>query len=798
MAMRNMRKRDLTGPGLFVLLAAVMLSCNNHKSTENTRSVLDWNSGWKFIKDTASDDFYSPGYADRLWESVTLPHTPNIEPLVVNDQWRGIAWYRKKFKISEDLSGKNVYLKFEGAMQVADVWINGNRRITHYGGYLPFFIDITGDLISDSNIVAIRLNNEENLKVPPGKPLETLDFNTYGGLYRNVSMIITDRLHITDPAETQRTGGGGIKVEIDSITATHAFLSITTHIQNNREKDSEIRLVHSLINKNGEEAAKVVSPDTLIMAGKETEYYLKLKVKNPELWHPENPVLYTLHTILSDDKKEIDVIDEKIGIRKIELKADGFYINSNKFFIRGTNRHQEYPYIGYALSDEAQYRDAVKIKSAGFDFVRLSHYPQSQSFLDACDELGLLVMNCIPGWQYMGDSVFRKNSLDDCRNMIRRDRNHASVVFWEVSLNETQMDTAYMEEANRILDEELSGKALSAGWVDYKAYDLFIPARQHASPPDYWNNYRTGERPVFIAEYGDWEYYAQNAGFNQTDYNGLKPEERNSRQFRSDGEKRLLQQALNYQESSNSNLKGRSTIGHANWLMFDYNRGYADDIEASGIADIFRIPKFSFYFFQSQRTPMKLTSDNVQSGPMVYIASWWQPWSSQRIRVFSNCEEVALYLNNELIEKRTHDTDAFSSQLNYPPFTFSMESYREGTLKAIGYVNGKQVAEHLVRSPQEPVALAVEYDLSGIPLNTSGKDYIFVYAKVIDRNGTVCPVNGLPVEFSISSNARLIGENPAAVQAGIASIVLQTMPGSGEVRVSAKTDELKSGELVIR
>jgi beta-galactosidase len=183
------------------------------------------------------------------------------------------------------------------------------------------------------------------------------------------------------------------------------------------------------------------------------------------------------------DDQIIQTEVEKIGIRSIELTQNEFLLNGEKKYFRGTNRHQEYPYVGYAISKNANRRDAIKIKQAGFDFVRLSHYPQDISFLEACDELGLLVMNAIPGWQYYSDDPeFLKNSYQDIRDMVRRDRNHPSVVFWEVSLNESPMTDTYMVEANKILKEELPFEdTYSAGWIDHEAFDLYFDVNMCAS-----------------------------------------------------------------------------------------------------------------------------------------------------------------------------------------------------------------------------------------------------------------------------------------------------------------------------
>lgn len=748
---------------LFILsIIALLFSCTKESiyMPKDQRITKHFNTEWQFTTDSSAS----------VWEKISIPHTPKIEPLVVNNQFQGNMWYKKKFTITD--STKNYFLRFEGIMHEADIWINNKFVSKHVGGYLPCIIDLS-DYISykSENEIILNVNNEDNPIIPPGKPLGTLDFNYYGGIYRNVELIETNKIYITDPI-LENNSKAGVLIHLLKITNEYAEGIAHIHARNNSDSDANLETIITFTDASNKKHV-FNSLHELIKANDDKLIKINFKIHNPLLWSTAKPNLYKTEIQIFNDKKLVDDIELNTGIRTIKLTKNDFYLNGEKKFIRGTNRHQEYPYVGYAISKNANYRDAVKIKQAGFDFVRLSHYPQDESFLDACDKLGILVMNAIPGWQFFGDSFFVENSYQDIRNMVRRDRNHPSVIFWEVSLNESGMTEEYMIKANKILKEELPFNATySAGWIDHSSYDLFIPARQHGKPPKYWSDYKNNERPLFIAEYGDWEYYAQNAGFNQTQFQDLKEEERSSRHLRSAGEKRLLQQALNFQEAANSNRKGKSTIGDANWLMFDYNRGYADDIEASGISDIFRIPKFAYYFYQSQRPPFDTAALKEGTGPMVKIATYWQAESNTNIKVYSNCEEVELYLNDSLIERAKPTINQFSDHLRFPPFIFNIKKFEPGKLKAKAYINEKLVVEDVIQTPLAPKSIIIEIDESTIPISNIENDIIIVHAKLVDANGTIVPSNSGNVQF-ITSEGNLIGENPAPIEAGIASILLK-------------------------
>lgn len=780
---------------ILLILILVILAFKFGSTEEKdypTRNVENFNDDWRFIRKSKPAD-------TDLWEKVTIPHTTNIEPLVVNDQWQGISWYKKTFYWH--LSGnQKVMLRFEGVMQEAELWLNNKYLASHKGGYLPFLVDLSDKIISGNNELMIKVINTDNPTIPPGKPLKDLDFNYYGGIYRDVSLITTQQIYITNAVHANKQASGGLLVRFDDITKNSAHTNIGVHVKNESDKRSKIHFTASLRAPNGESISGI-SNMKRIEPGSDISLTAMVEIIDPELWSPNSPALYNLAINLYADDELIDNVTEKVGIRKHELRADGFYLNDEKIFLKGTNRHQEYPYVGYAISDNAHFRDAIKIKNAGFDMVRLSHYPQDEAFLDACDELGLIVMNAIPGWQYFHEGEFVENSYQDVKNMIRRDRNHPSVIFWEVSLNESGMTDDYMVNANKILKQELPfDDTYSAGWIDHPAFDLYIPARQHSKAPDYWSKYNKNGRKILIAEYGDWEYYAQNAGFNQTAFEGLKEDERTSRQLREYGEKRLLQQALNFQEAANSNRMGSNTIGHANWLMFDYNRGYSNDLEASGISDIFRIPKFSYYFFKSQRKPDEISLDpRIETGPMVKLATYWTAESSSKVKVFSNCDEVALYLNDKLISRQKCTRNMYSTHLAKPPFEFKVGKFTPGTLRANGYINNKLVAIESVSTPGISAKLDLLYDVGGVAIDEDQPDLVFLYAAVKDKDGTTTATDSSMIDFKlISGNAELIGENPIRAKAGIASILLKTYNIKAKIMVEASSASgLKPGSVEI-
>jgi beta-galactosidase len=768
-----------------MLLFTMLLGCN-HTDEQINNSIeyndvaisISLNKDWQFKR----LDKKNESGGDGEWQQVSLPHTPKIEPLIVNDQWQGIVWYKKSIQAPKTWGNKKLFIRFEAAMSHAEIWLNEIKVGEHLGGYLPFTLDVTEVMkVGGINDLKIKLNNQDNPIIGP-KPLNILDFNTYGGLYRGVNILVKNLLYITDEIHANKVASGGVFVSFPQVSKEASVVNVKTHIVNEAQQNKNFILKQSLL-FNGILVSQPSEKSLTLNPDDNNQFSQNLTVLDAQLWSPQHPNMYELSTEIYSEGKLIERKLTRIGIRKFEFNAKHeLLINGEKTFLRGVNRHQEYPHVGYATSPQADYRDAVKIKSAGFDYVRLSHYPHSTAFMDAADELGLVLIDAILGWQYyLEDPDFKKQIVNTCHDLIRRDRNHASVLAWECSLNESSMPEKFIADLHQVVQQE-DPNGYSAGWQ--LGYDLYLQARQHRQ-----KHYDVPTQPYNVSEYGDWEYYAQNAGLDQDSWSNLKEEERTSRQLLNSGEARLLQQARNLQEAHNDNLT-IPAFADGYWVMFDYNRGYADDIEASGIMSLFRLPKYSYFFYQSQRDPRE-KSLLYDSGPMVHIASEWNEKSSTDVRVFSNAEEVELWLNDALVAKQTPSKNKYSTHLPHPPFEFSIDKFSAGNIVAKAFINGKPVAEHKISTPGVPTAIKLSLDISGKKPVEGVNDIVFVYAQLIDSKGSLVPINGHDLNFYSTGDIEVLYSKKSITEQGKAAILIRIGKSLKDASIQANSLSLK-------
>lgn len=742
------------------------------------------NEGWLFHRDDTRRIERADGVPTGAWTRVDLPHAARIEPRVPTAPWQGTVFYKRQLDLRLR-PGERAIVRFEGVMNVADVWLNGKHLGQHLGGYLPFAFDIT-DLASKSgrNELVVRANNDDNQVTGP-KPLKQLDYIQHGGIYRGVRLIVKPAVHVTDEMLSDTPGGGGVFVTYPQVDKSSAVVHVKTEAAN-ASNGAQTVTVRQVLTRQGREVA-VAQESVRLGAHERRHVEIPLRVAQPALWSPQAPHLYELTTTVQASGSA-DSVTTRIGIRRLAFEDGRLLLNGEPLRLRGVNRHQEYPYVGYALSEAADVRDALLIKRYGFDFVRLSHYPQSSAFMAAADRIGLMVLPAIPGWQfYHPDPAFSRQALRTCADMIRRDRNHPSVVAWECSLNETQMPDALVQALHATVRAEYPGdQSFSAGWVP-QTYDLYLQARQHRLG----SKHALPAKPLIVSEYGDWEYYAMNAGLQQDAWADLKPADRSSRQALGAGEARLLQQARNVAEAHDDNA-ATPAFADGYWVMFDYARGYASDLEESGAMSIERLPKFAAEFFRSQRGPGEM-SPEWGGGPMVFIASHWQPDSSPRVRVFSNAEEVELLLNGKSLGRRKGGPSAAHPRLAHAPLEFDTGGFAPGELLARAYLDGKVVSEHRVRTPGEAVQLALALDDLGVPAVPG--DLVFLRARLLDAHGTTVPASGRAVRFANLQGAQVVGSEAVMTEAGIASVLVRVQAPrvTGKARSGDLTGDIEQG-----
>jgi beta-galactosidase len=401
------------------------------------RSVRSFNAGWHFHATFTPDLLTS----FRQGEEVALPHNAVELPFAYFDEraYQRVFAYQKVIGTHSALAGRELALVFDGAMANARVYLNGTEIAAHKDGYTPFTARLTGRLTEGDNLLTVVVDGTENPEIPPfgGR----IDYLTYAGIYRDVWLRVTDPVSI-----------GAVKIETPDALAERKSVRIRVDLDNPHALPLGGDVRATLRDGAGEVVAR-----TSALAAARTELALD-GLTGIALWDIDTPNLYTLEIACGED-----AVTETFGFRTAEFTPEGFRLNGRPLKIIGLNRHQSFPYVGYALGRAAQERDAEILKHVlHVNLVRTSHYPQSPWFLDACDRLGLLVFEEIPGWQHIGGAGWKAEAVANVRRMISRDWNHPSIVLWGVRINESQDDHDFYLETNRVA-HELDGTRQTGG-----------------------------------------------------------------------------------------------------------------------------------------------------------------------------------------------------------------------------------------------------------------------------------------------------------------------------------------------
>ncbi len=696
------------------------------------------------------------GLDESAFEKVSIPHANRIldkhkgdDFMKQIDSYRFVSWYRRHFALDESYAGKEIYINFEGVANVADVYVNGRFVGCHKGAYTGFTFDITDFVNTDGsdNLLAVKVDSTKRSDVPPEGG--SVDYCLFGGIVRDVNLIVKEKLHIDN-----------IFVTTPNIKDGDGSVAVEAKILNLGENDGNISLTASVKDASGN---IVATGEASAVSAKGSEALVKLTasaVSDVTLWNVNNPYLYTVEVKLTSDGKLFDSVSEKIGFRYFEFISDetesAFYLNGEKLLITGMNRHEQWPWIGRAVGKKYQAADADLIKASGLNAVRCSHYPQNIAFLDRCDEIGLLVMEEAPGWAHIGDGAWQNVYKTNVEEMILRDRNHASIITWGVRVNESP-DCHDLYVATNIRARELDPSRPTHGVRIGYTYetteileDIFTVNYTYPETPRY--------TPYVISEYStDW-----------TSGNG----------FPGAAAKQAVEFTNAFAWPLDYIYGNKFCSGGFAWCMFDYNNevNYTNTghVFYSGIYDLFRYPKSVAYMYKAQQSP--------EDGIVLYIANYWADEGKQDVVVMSNCDEVELLVNGKSAAKLAPN---HYTNLPHPMFKFTDIEFEKGCLTAVGYIGGKEVKTAVVKTPEmaEEIRLTPDYDT----IIVDGADFTSVTVELIDKNGTVLPYASDEVTITVTGAGKFIGEETIALEGGHTAFFVQSeYLKTGEITCTVK------------
>lgn len=846
--MKNEKLRKMKIKSLFFLLVFL---CQAHcRAAENWsvaglfplsdsgRLVYNFNQGWRFhlgeLKAADGSTIEAAGLDvdDSAWEVVSVPHSPLLTPVEGSGgkNYQGVCWYRKHFTMPQEVQGKNVTLYFEAVMGKQCIYVNGQLVKEHLGGYLPIQIDLTacGVKAGEKALVAVKADNSDDKTYPPGKKQSQLDFCYHGGIYRDVWLIAKNSLAFTDAVARDKVAGGGLFVHYRNISDKSAEMLLDAEVGRTvvGQQASGSAEAVTVVAKVKDAAGQVVA--TMKQGLKVKDFataHLSAKIRLPQLWSPENPYLYNVEVTLVKGGKVVDGGTLRTGIRSFEFRGqEGFWLNGKPYRqLVGGNRHQDFAYIGNALPNSQQWRDAKRLKEAGMNIIRVAHYPQDDAFMDACDELGIFMIVATPGWQYWNkDPRFGELVHENTRQIIRRDRNHPCVLMWEPILNETRYPEDFALQALQITKEEYPYPYRPVAAADMHSagvkenYDVLYGWTTDIGKED-----TPTDKCIFTREFGEMvdDWYAHN-NLNRT--------------ARAWGERPQLLQALCLNETYNEMLTGKPSehsalkapsalsplpshlssltspgqfIGGAQWHPFDHQRGYHPDTYYGGLYDAFRQKKYSMEMFRAM---------NPLSEPMVFIANEMTQFSDEDVVVFSNCDSVRLTLfEGDKVQTIAAASQSFtetsspaSTSASYPGifcfkdfwnfwearnYSYFQKNWQRVSLLAEGYKGGKIVCSQKKMPSRRSTKLRLYADDMGKPLEADGSDFIVVVAEVTDDNGNVRRLAMDQVEFEVIGEGSIIGDNddiaanPRRVEWGSAPILLRSSSTPGKIAVIAKS-----------
>ena len=764
------------------------------QETAQGRTILPINRNWRYhpAKVAGAE---SPDFDDSKFERVVIPHT-NIELSWHNfddKDYEFISTYRRRFRFPKEAAGKRVFVDFEGVMTASTVWINGIRLGEYRGGFTPFSFELTNHLRKDAdNVLVLRVDSTERADIPPFG--YEIDYMTFGGLYREVSLRVVPSTYLDNIfAQPKDVLSGNPSLDVACYIAGEpagkGALSIEAEL---RDGDKIVAKATRTLEQAGiapghADAGASLDPYTeaAVYATTETlkdpaRHIVSLpRLANIQLWDLATPKLYTVRVRLLRSGRVLDEDTRQIGFREATFTDHGFSLNGKIIKLRGLDRHQTFPFVGQAMPARVQRKDAdILRKNLHCNIVRTSHYPQSRHFLDRCDEIGLLVLEEIPGWQHIGDESWKQVAIDNVGRMIRRDWNHPSIILWGVRINESKDDHDFYVATNALahaLDDSRQTGGIRYFQESEFLEDVFT-----------MNDFGFPLKPPNHPRYLNTEFVGHTFPTKTTD-----------------DDERQREHTLRHARIHNQLASNPQYAGGIGWCAFDYNThsnfGSGDRICYHGVTDIFREPKPAAGFYKSQCDP----EEEIVLEPAFHWARGDESVGFTKAVFCSNCERIKISSRPDSVESNPWtplieiepDREQFQ-HLKYAPFVLDLNAldmrkphaHRWGDLRAEGYIGGKLVITKTLSGRGVDSKFALLADDRA--LVADGADATRVVLRVTDEFGAPRTYANDPIAFTLEGPVKLIGDNPFALIGGTGAVWIRAGQIAGTARLTARHPRL--------
>lgn len=792
---------------LFIVFTISYHTCL--KAQENIQHKQLFDFDWRFYLGD-EPGAYASDFNDESWRNLDLPHDWSIEgalnpnnPMGNDGGYfpSGIGWYRKTFNVPADWKGKCVSIYFEGVYMNAEVFINGKSLGVHPYGYTPFSYDLTPYLdFTKENILSVRVDNAKQ---------KNCRWYSGSGIYRHVWILVTDPIHVNN---------WGIAITTSHISSKKASVQVKTRVKNETNQPQNIVIKTQLLGANGsKEGSNRINIG--LSANSEKDIDQTITVSKPLLWTPETPHLYQAQVQVLKDKNVIDDAKLNFGIRSIKFTPEnGFQLNGKTVKINGGCVHHDNGCLGAAAFDRAEERRVEILKAAGFNAIRTSHNPPSEAFLDACDRLGLMVIDeAFDGWKEQKNKydyalIFNDWWQRDLESMVLRDRNHPSIIMWSIG--------------NEIIERK-KPEAVETAKMLVSCVRKIDPTRPVTSAMTTWDN--------------DWEIFdplmaAQDiSGYNYQLHRAISDHERVP--------SRVIVQTESYPRDAFTNWKlvqnnsyivgdfvwtaldylGESGIGrwyysgevtgeHWERPLFPWHGAYCGDIDLTG----WRKPIShyrSMLYNNTEKLYMAVREPNPEpieiKETMWSVWPTWESWTwpkyegkDMQVEVYSMYPKVRLYLNDTLFgEQTTGEKQQFKATFGVP--------YSPGKLKAVGVIDNKEMETTILKTSGQAAIIKAKADRTSILAN--GQDLSFVSIEVTDNEGILQPNAENRLEFNIDGPGVIAGVDNADIKDidgyvgntrkvwhGRALVVIRSTQKSGDIRLTISSLGLTDAIITIK